>query len=76
MQILGMLWMLLTGHEAYYNLPPFALPLVIGVPVLCYDYSQLYQLWPALWRTVLTFVLTIVLMLAVGVAPILAVKYF
>ena len=78
MQILGMLWMLLTGHEAYYNLPPFAIPFVIGVPMLCYDYSQLYQLrlWPALWRTVLTFVLTIVLMLAVGAAPILAVKYF
>ena len=50
----------------------------IGVALLCYDYAQLYNLrfWPALWRTVLTFALTLLLMLAVGALPILLVKLF
>jgi hypothetical protein len=76
MQIVGAAWVLLTGSEAYYNLPPFAVPLLIGVPLLCYDYAQLYglRLWPALWRTVLTFVLTILLMILLGTAPIILVK--
>lgn len=78
MQIVGAVWVLLTGTEAYYNLPPFAVPLIIGVPLLCYDYAQLYSLplWPAFWRTVLTFVLTLLLMLAVGTLPIFLVKQF
>lgn len=78
MQIVATAWVLVTGSEAYYNLPPFAVPLLIGVPLLCYDYAQLYglRLWPALWRTVLTFVLTLVLMLAVGALPIFLVKQF
>ncbi|MBR6945000.1 MAG: hypothetical protein IKH64_03525, partial [Prevotella sp.] len=71
-------WVLLTGTEAYYNLPPFAVPMVIGVPLLSIDYAQLYglRLWPALWRTVLTFALTLLLMLAVGTLPIFLVKLF
>ncbi|MBR3022121.1 MAG: DUF3667 domain-containing protein [Bacteroidaceae bacterium] len=78
MQIVGALWVLVTGSEAYYNVPPFAVPILIGVPLLCYDYAQLYRLplWPALWRTVLTFVLTLLLMLTVGALPILLVKIF
>lgn len=78
MQIVGALWVLVTGSEAYYNLPPFAVPMVIGVPLLSYDYAQLYdlRLWSAFWRTVLTFVLTLVLMLAVGSLPIFLVKVF
>ena len=78
MQIVGSLWVLITGSEAYYNLPPFAVPMFIGVALLCYDYAQLYNLrfWPALWRTVLTFALTLLLMLAVGALPILLVKLF
>lgn len=78
MQIVGALWMLVTGSEAYYNVPPFAVPILIGVPLLCYDYAQLYglRLWASLWRTVLTFVLTLVLMFAVGTLPIFLVKLF
>lgn len=78
MQIVGALWVLLTGSEAYYNLPPFAVPMVIGVPLLCYDYAQLYslRLWPALWRTALTFVITLAMMLAAGTLPIFLVKTF
>lgn len=78
MQIVGTLWVLITGSEAYYNLPPFAVPILIGVPLLCYDYDQLYglRLWSTFWRTVLTFVLTLLLMLAVGALPILFVKIF
>lgn len=78
MQIVGALWVLVTGSEAYYNLPPFAVPMVIGVPLLSYDYAQLYdlRLWSAFWRTVLTFVLTLLLMLAVGSLPIFLVKVF
>lgn len=78
MQIVGALWVLVTGSEAYYNLPPFAVPMVIGVPLLSYDYAQLYdlRLWSAFWRTVLTFVLTLLLMLAVGSLPIFFVKVF
>ena len=78
MQIVGTLWVLLTGSEAYYNLPPFAVPIVIGVPLLCYDYAQLYnlRLWPALWRTLLTFGITLLLMLVIGSVPIYLVKIF
>ena len=78
MQIVGAVWVLITGTEAYYNLPPFAVPMLIGVPLLCYDYSQLYslRLWPVLWRTVLTFVLTLLMMLAFGTIPIFLVKLF
>lgn len=78
MQITGALWVLITGSEAYYNVPPFAVPLMIGLPLLCYDYAQLYnlRLWPALWRTVLTLLLTLLLMFAVGALPILLVKTF
>ena len=77
MQIVGILWVLITGSEAKFNMPPFAVPFVIGIPLLCYDYSQLYELrlWPAFWRTVLTFVLMLLLMLLVGGLPILMVKY-
>ena len=77
MQIVGTLWVLITGSEAYYNIPPFAVPFVIGIPLLCYDYSQLYELrlWPTIWRTVLTFVLMLMMMLLVGGLPILLVKY-
>ena len=77
MQIVGALWVLITGSEAYYNIPPFAVPFVIGIPLLCYDYSQLYELrlWPTIWRTVLTFVLMLAMMLLVGGLPILLVKY-
>jgi len=78
MQIVGTLWVLFTGSEAYYNVPPFAVPLLIGLPLLCYDYAQLYRLhlWPTLWRTVLTLLLTLLLILAVGALPILFVKIF
>lgn len=78
MQIIGALWVFITGKEAYYNIPPFAVPMLIGIPLLCYDYAQLYdlRLWSSLWRTILTFVLTILLMLAVGALPILLVKLF
>lgn len=78
MQMVGTLWVLLTGSEAYYNLPPFAVPMLIGVPILTIDYGQLYglRLWPAFWRTVLTFGLTLLLMLAVGTLPIFLVKLF
>ena len=78
MQMVAGVWVLLTGTEAYYNLPPFAVPMVIGVPLLSVDYAQLYglRLWPALWRTVLTFALTLLLMLAVGTLPIFLVKLF
>ena len=77
MQIVGALWVLITGSEAYYNMPPFAVPFVIGIPLLCYDYSQLYELrlWPTIWRTVLTFVLMLLMMLLVGGLPIVMVKY-
>ena len=78
MQIVGTLWVLITGSEAYYNVPPFAVPFVIGLPLLSYDYAQLYNLraWAAVWRTILTFVLTLILMLAVGTLPIFLVKIF
>lgn len=78
MQIVGTLWVLVTGSEAYYNVPPFAVPIIIGLPLLCLDYAQLYslRLWPALWRTVLTFLLTLLLMLVVGSLPIILVKIF
>ena len=78
MQLVGALWVLITGSEAYYNLPPFAVPMPIGVPLLCYDYAQLYhlRLWSSLWRTVLTFAITLLLMVAVGLLPILLVKIF
>ena len=77
MQIVGTFWVLITGSEAYYNMPPFAVPFAIGVPLLCYDYLQLYELrlWPTIWRTVLTFALMLLLMLLVGGLPILMVKY-
>jgi hypothetical protein len=69
--------MLIVGHEPYYNLTPFAVPLLIGLPLLCYDYSQLYglRLWASLWRTLLTFVFTLLLLLTVATLPILIVKY-
>ena len=78
MQMVAAVWVLVTGSEAYYNLPPFAVPLVIGIPLLCLDYAQLYglRLWPVLWRTVLTFLITLTLMLAVAAIPILLVKQF
>lgn len=77
MQIVGTLWVLITGSEAYYNMPPFAVPFVIGIPLLCYDYSQLYELrlWPTIWRTVLTFALMLLLMMLVGGLPIMMVKF-
>lgn len=77
MQIVGTLWVLITGSEAYYNMPPFAVPFVIGIPLLCYDYSQLYdlRLWPTIWRTVLTFALMLLMMMLVGGLPILMVKF-
>lgn len=78
MQIVGAVWVLITGSEAYFNLPPFAVPVLIGLPLLCYDYAQLYNLrwWSALWRTVLTFVLTLMLMLVIAAVPIFLVKIF
>ena len=77
MQIVGILWVLIMGSEAKFNMPPFAVPLALGIPLLCYDYSQLYnlRLWPTIWRTVITFVLMLLLMLLVGGLPILLVKY-
>ena len=77
MQLVGAVWMLIAGCEPYYNLPPFAVPLLIGLPLLCYDYSQLYglRLWASLWRTLLTVVLTLLLLLTVAALPILIVKY-
>ena len=77
MQIVGTLWVLITGSEAYYNMPPFAVPFAIGIPLLCYDYSQLYdlRLWPTIWRTVLTFALMLLMMVLVGGLPILMVKF-
>ena len=40
-------------------------------------YSQLYdlRLWPTIWRTVLTFVLMLLMMILVGGLPILMVKF-
>lgn len=78
MQIVGAVWVLIMGSEAYFNLPPFAVPVLIGLPLLCYDYAQLYNLrwWSALWRTVLTFVLTLMLMLVIAAVPIFLVKIF
>jgi hypothetical protein len=69
--------MLITGDEPYYNLPPFAVPMLIGIPLLCLDYAQLYRfnLWASLWRTILTFIFTLILMLLVGGLPIILVKY-
>jgi hypothetical protein len=77
MQLVGAAWMLVAGQEPYYNLTPFAVPLLIGLPLLCYDYSQLYDLrsWASLWRTLLTFALTLLLLLTVAALPILIVKY-
>ena len=77
MQIVGAAWMLITGDEPYYNLPPFAVPMLIGIPLLCLDYAQLYRfnLWASLWRTILTFIFTLILMLLVGGLPIILVKY-
>ena len=77
MQIVGAIWVLITGSVAYYNMPPFAVPSVIGIPLLCYDYLQLYdlRLWPTIWRTVLTFALMLVMMYLVGGLPMLIVKY-
>ena len=69
--------MLVAGYDPYFNLTPFAVPLAIGLPLLCYDNSQLYGLglWGSLWRTLLSYVLTLLLMLIVAVLPILIVKY-
>ena len=77
MQLVGALWMLVAGYDPYFNLTPFAVPLAIGLPLLCYDNSQLYGLglWGSLWRTLLSYVLTLLLMLIVAVLPILIVKY-
>ena len=77
MQVVGAAWMLITGDEPYYNLPPFAVPMLIGIPLLCLDYAQLYRfnLWASLWRTILTFIFTLILMLLVGGLPIILVKY-
>lgn len=77
MQLVGAVWMLITGSEPYFNLPPFAVPILIGLPLLCYDYAQLYglRLQTSLWRTILTFVVTLILMLLLGGLPIIIVKY-
>lgn len=78
MQLVGAIWVLLAGYEAYYNIPPFAVPAGIALPLLCYDYAQLYGLglWASLWRTVLTYALSLFFMISVGAIPIIIIKYF
>lgn len=77
MQILGTVYLLLTGCEVYYNIPPFAVPIPLGIAFLCYDYMQLYNLgfWASLWRTILSFAIGYVLVLLFFAAPMLIVKY-
>ena len=77
MQILGTVYLLLTGCEVYFNIPPFAVPIPLGIAFLCYDYMQLYNLglWASLWRTILSFAIGYVLVLLFFAAPMLIVKY-
>lgn len=77
MQIIGTVYALLTGSEVYYNMPPFAVPIPLGIAFLCYDYMQLFQLgfWASLWRTILSFVVGYLLILLFMATPMLIVKY-
>ena len=68
MQVVAILWVLLTGTISTANLLPYAVPNIIALLLLFYDFRQLYRLkpWATIWRMLLLLLLAY-LMFAVGI---------
>lgn len=58
--MLSVVWILCTMQIPPSELFPYMVPLSITLPVLIYDYMQLYgiKFWKSLWKTILFFILT------------------
>lgn len=61
--MLTILWILCTLQIPPSELLPYMVPIGITLPVLIYDYMQLYGLkfWKSLWKTILFLTLTFIL---------------
>ena len=67
MQVVAILWVLITGNIITANLLPYAVPDIIVLILFFYDFRQLYRLktWATIWR-ILLMLLLVVLMFAVA----------
>ena len=74
MLVVAILWVLFTGTISAANLLPYAVPDIIALLLLFYDFHQLYQLktWATIWRMLLMFLL-IILMFVVAFIGLLAI---
>ena len=59
MQVVAIFWVLVTGTITAANLLPYAVPDIIAILLLFYDFHQLYQLktWATIWRMLLMLLL-------------------
>ena len=67
MQVVAIFWVLFTGTISAANLLPYAVPDIIALLLLFYDFRQLYHLktWATIWRMLLMLLL-VFLMYAVA----------
>ena len=63
MQVVAILWVLLTGTIGTSSSLPYAVPNIIALLLLFYDFHQLYRLkpWATIWRMLLMFLLIILM---------------
>ena len=77
MLVVAILWVLFTGTISAANLLPYAVPDIIALLLLFYDFHQLYQLktWATIWRMLLMFLLIILMFVVafIGLLTILAI---
>ena len=66
MQLVAIVWLLLTQTLIRNSLFPFSLPEVVVLALLAFDFRQLYSLsvWGTVWRTLLVTLLLLLLYLA------------
>ncbi|MBQ9645798.1 MAG: DUF3667 domain-containing protein [Prevotella sp.] len=66
MQMVVIVWLLLTQTLIRHSLFPFSLPEVVVVALLVFDFRQLFSLstWGAVWRTLLVTLVLLLLYLA------------
>ena len=68
MQVVAILWVLFTGTISPAGILPYAVPRIIALLLLFYDFHQLYHLkpWATIWRMLLVILLA-TLMFTVGI---------
>lgn len=67
MQLVAIAWVLLTGRISNADFLPYAVPDIVALLLLFYDFRQLYNLgiWATIWRMLLFLLLTTLIVLIV-----------